>query len=384
MKSPNARTLCAAALALLLALAAPAAAQQPPPPPPPKPRPQSEAPQPIRWQEFRSEAGGFRVKLPSAPKISAEPFTRATLSFTRHTHEAAHGTEHRFEVDYIDLPRGYDDPALTLEGGIAGLVQSMTANGARVLTRETVTRGTCEGRDVTLELPPRGPLRSGFAQGRTFRSGQRMYLVFFISFADPAAARETASTFVESFVVEDGCRAPVAPAAVATAAPTRRSVPGKPDAATGWRLIDAAEHGFVALLPGEVQLQSQQAQVEPFPLHHHEYTVKSQSAFYTAEVVGEYPSGFFASQTSMKAQGEVAFFSLRRNLEPVGFKLTLRRELSVRNFPGQEYDLAHDKLPGRGRAQVFITPRRVYIFIGYDDAPANLERFFSSIKITPN
>ena len=379
MKRPHARTRLAFALALLHALAASAAAQGPPPPP--KPRATQAAP--IRWQEFRSEAGGFRVKLPSAPKISRAPFRKATITFERHSHEAAHGDEYQFQVDYVDLPAGYDDPELTLEGGIAGLTQALTSAGAHVLTRGPVTSGTCAGREVTLELPPRGGLRGGFAQGRTFRSGQRMYLLFFVGLADEAPARETARTFVESFVVEDGCRAPVAPVAAPAAPVTRKSMPGVPDPATGWRRIESTEHGFVVLMPGPAQLESQLAQVQPIPLSHHEYTFESEGGFYTAEVFGDYPPDFFTNRNTMNAQADVILFTLRRNLEPVGFTLTPRRELTLATFPGREYDLAHSGLEGGGRAQVFITPRRIYIFIAYDKSPAHVERYFSSIKITP-
>lgn len=378
MKTPHSRTRrrAAAALALLIALAAPARAQQQP-----QPKPTQGAP--ARWEEFRSGAGLFRVKLPSPPKVGKKSFTKGPLTFERHTHESWHGEAYNFQVEYMDLPAGLDDPELTLEGGIAGLAQFMTAEGARVLTRGKVMSGPCEGRELTLELPPKGHERGGFAQGRTFRSGQRIYVLFFIGLADMAQAREVGRTFVESFAVEDGCRAPVAPVAAPSAPPTRRRVAGKPDPATGWRLIESVEHGFVALMPGEVQLESRLAQVEPLPLHHHEYAFEAEEGFYSAEVIGDYPPDFFTNPTSLGAMGEVMLLTLRRNLEPAGFTLNPRRKLKVGAFPGDEYELAHSQLPGEGRAQVFITPRRIYIFAAFAKAPA-VERFFSSIRITPN
>ena len=384
MKSPRARIRLLAALALLLARPAAAWAQSPPPPAPRPPGVVQEG-GPVRWQEFRSAAGGFRVKFPSTPQIRKTPFTKGPLTFERNTHEAAHGSAYTFNVEYMDLPAGFDDADLTLEGGIAGMTQAMVAEGARVLTREKVARGGCEGREVVLELPARAGLRSGLAHGRAFRSGQRLYILLFVGLAEAGPAREVGGAFMESFVVDDGCRAPVAPVVAPSAPPTRRAIAGTPDPATGWRRIESAEHAFVALMPGEVQLESQQAQVQPIPLDHHEYSFEADESFFSAEVIGDYPADFFSRKNSMEPMIEMMLYTLRRNLEPVGFKLTPLRRLTVGTYPGQEYDLSHEKLGGHGRAQVFITPKRIYIFAAYDRAqsPASVERFFSSIKITP-
>jgi hypothetical protein len=193
MKSSHPVTRLFLALALLLGCAAAAAARQTPPPPRPRAAPRAVGP--VRWQEFKSEAGGFRVKLPAPPKIGQQPLQKGPITFMRHTHEARHG-DYRFQIEYVDLPAGYDDAELTLEGGVAGLTQAMTADGARLLTREKITRGTCEGREVTLDLPPRGGSRAGFAHGRTFRSGPRMYLLLFVGTGAAAPTREAAQTFV--------------------------------------------------------------------------------------------------------------------------------------------------------------------------------------------
>ena len=344
------------------------------------------APQ-LNWQEFTSEAGEFTAKFPSRPTLKQVPFTKGPLNFVRHVHEATVAGEYTFELDYIDMPAGYNDPELTTEGGITGMTRGMVEKGARVLTNTKVTRGTCEGREATLALP--NPSRGGdaFAQGRIFSSGQRYYLLIFVGERDGAAARRVGQTFMDSFTIKGGCSKAVAPTVAPPSAPVKSSVAGTPDAATGWRKIESIGHGFSVLMPGAAELESEQAQVQPLPLWHYTYSHESPSVIYSAEVTGEYPPDFHSGSGGHQAMLDLTFFSLKRNLEPHGFTVTPGRDLKLGTFPGREYRVANAGLKIEGRAQLFVTPKWLYVFIALDHgrtagSAAEIERFFSSVRIS--
>jgi hypothetical protein len=304
----------------------------------------------------------------------------------RHVHEAsAHGL-YTFEIDYMDLPAGYNDPDLSTEGGITGMTRSMVADGGRVLTNGAVRQGTCEGRAVTVALPNRATGRDGFAHARVFTSGQRYYFLIFAGESDNESVRRVGQTFMDSFSVRGGCTKAVAPTAAPAAEPKRSTVEGAPDAATGWRRIENAAQGFSVLMPGPAQLTSTQAQVQPFVLFHHEYLRETPENFYSAEIVGDYPAGFYDSADSYENLLDATFFVIKRNLAPLEFDYAAPRKLNVGAFPGREYDIESKKVGASGRIQVYATPKRSYIFIYISRAgkspDPDRERFFSSVRVS--
>src|SRR5688500_10516113 len=138
MKSLNPRTHILAAALLLLSACAVALAQNRPKPRSPTVRDPvrvvAPAFDPSQWGEFKSEAGGFKVKLPGTPTVREIPLHKGPVTFARRTHAVAAG-DMRLEIEYFDTQPGYITPDLSLEGGISGLVNAMTADGARLLTR---------------------------------------------------------------------------------------------------------------------------------------------------------------------------------------------------------------------------------------------------------
>jgi hypothetical protein len=402
MKSPHTRTYFFAALVLFVAFQAAALGQtksNAPDPPPPKPMPRDipygipTAPPrpaqtgPVEWSEFKSEAGGFSVKFPAAPRVGQVSFNKGPVALTRHTHTASLGSEIQFEVDFVDMPAGYNDPDLSLEGGISGLTHAMEVRGARSLTKETVVRGKCEGRDTTLSLPNTPPRRDGFAEGRIFSSGQRYYFLIFIGEEDSPSVREMARTFMESFAVTDGCTSVVAPVPVPSTPVTASIVEGTPDPATGWRKIENDQLGFGVLMPGAARRESEQAQVEPFPLTHHTYIQEDDSSVFSAEVFGEYPPNFYNTPGSYQTMIDITFYALKRNFEPAGFALTPLRDLKVGTFPGREFTVTNEKLGAKGRAQIYVTTKYIYVFTAFvrgqaAASPTTLDRFFSSVRIS--
>jgi hypothetical protein len=336
----------------------------------------------LNWRVFNSEAGGFSIKFPGVPKVSQLPMDKGPLALTRHVHQLTVG-DYEFEIDYVDMPAGYDEPELALEGGIIGITRSFESDGGRVLSRGKVVRGTCEGLEATFALAP----RAGYALARVFNSGQRYYFIIFVSRGGGAAAGTAAGTFADSLDIRDGCKAPLIPTTAPAAPPVRSVVEGTPDPATGWRRIASPEHGFSLLMPGPAQRESAQAQVQPFSLFHHEFIHESDDMIYSAEVVGDYPPGFYSTPSSYENLLDVTLVAIKRNLASLEFTFNEPRKLSVGSYPGREYKLTNDKTGMHGRIQTYSTPRRAYIFIalarGTTPRDKEIERFFSSVRVSP-
>lgn len=338
------------------------------------------------WIEFKSDAGGFSVKLPGTPKANQSSFEKGPITFTRYSQmlEVAHL---HFEVDYMDTPSGYGDPDLSLEGGISGLIRSMTTRGATLLTKETIVRGTCEGREASLRLRDAGSSTPGYGAGRIFNSGQRYYFMVFVSREDTPAARETGRLFFESFDIKGGCTRMIAPVEEPAKAATSEDFHGAVDPVTGWLRVEDESLGISVLMPGPVRHDTDRAQVKPFPLTHHTFINSRDGNVYSAEVFGEYPPGFHSGETSYLTVVDLTLYGLKKNLESLGFVFTPLRDLRVGRYPGREFELASEKLGSRGRAQIYVTPKHVYVFIAFaHDQGVTLkliDRFFGSIRVSP-
>lgn len=392
MKSLSPRThIFTAAALLLLSGGGGAFAQTRPKPRPPAVRAPvrvlAPAAAPAQWGEYRSEAGGFKVRLPGAPAVNDGTMQKGPVTHARRSHAVMAG-DMRIELDYFDTPPGYITPDLSLEGGVSGLVNAMTADGARLLTRGAFTHGGCEGREATLALYAPAGLKPGFAWGRIYASGQRVFILLFTGFEDTARTRAASRAFMESFEIEGGCRAPVAaaPAADAAPPPVKRRVEGVPEASTGWRRIEDEGLGFGALMPGGAEYEAEQSQAEPFRLTHHTFTHEGDTEFYGVEVIGDYPDGFHERPESLRTMIDVSFYAVQKNLEPLGFVVKTQRELKAGAHAGREFTLTSEKLGARGRMQIFATPKRVYIFTAFAHGGAQtgpgLERFFASVKVS--
>lgn len=342
----------------------------------------------INWQKFESVDGGFSVQFPAAPKIGKVPFTKGPVTFMRHTHEAKWDS-YFFEVDYWDVSTGTDepdleDPDLMVEGGIAGMIRSVEGKGGRVLSKKSIVKDGCQGREARMALPMPGQRKEGFSIGRVFTSGERAYAIIFVSVSDDPMSRVHSQTFLDSFTIRPGC-SPTAAPATPTAATTKITLAGKPDPTTGWRRIESMEHGFSALMPGATELEVSVPQTKPYKLTHYAFAHDSDLGMFSIEVLGEYPPGFNNSSESMKTLLDITTYAMKRNLEPAGFIVVPTRDLRLGTFPGKEFDLSLGK-DGKGRARVYVTPKRVYIAISVSTKPkplADVDQFFSALQITP-
>jgi len=346
---------------------------------------QEAAPRPtpaaITWQPFESNDGRFSIQFPAPPKLNKVPFAKGPVTFMRHTHEVAWGG-HFLEVDYWDLTTVGEDPDLVVEGGIAGMIRALEPRGGRLLSKETISVGSCKGRQAVLTFPA-DDQKEGFAVGRVFASGERAYALVFVSSTDDQVSRSMSQTFLNSFAIKGGCPVSVKP--VTTVAAVKSTVAGATDPSTGWRRIESTQHGFSVLMPGEAQLEVEPAQTKPFPLTHYTYAHSQGDSIYSFEILTEYPTNFHDGPASLKTLLDITVYSMRRNLEPAGFSVGQPREIRLGTSPGQELDLTL-RTTGKGRAQVIVTPRRVYIAVcvlGNSAPVSHVDRFFKSIKIYP-
>ena len=340
----------------------------------------------INWQKFESVDGGFSVRFPAAPKIGKALFTKGPVTFMRHTHEAKWDS-YFFEVDYWDVSTGDDpdqkDPELIAEGGIAGMIRSVEAKGGRVLSKTSLVKDGCHGREARMSLPMPVQGREGFSVGRVFTSGERTYAIIFVSVSGDPMSRIHSQTFLDSFTITPRCSPRTSPA-TPTAATPKATMAGKPDPVTGWRRIESGEHGFSALMPGAAEVEVTVPQTKPYKLTHYTFTHDSDLGMFSIEVLGDYPPGFHNDPESMKTLLDITTYAVKQNLEPAGFVVVPTRELRLGTFPGQEFALSLLKT-GKGRARVYVTSKRVYIAISVSAKakPADVDQFFSALQITP-
>lgn len=344
---------------------------------------QTPATSSLDWREFKSEAGGFSIKFPGAPTIQELSLQKGPVTLTRHAH-ALSLEDFVFHVEYVDYPKGYNDPSLSMEGGISGFKHAIQNDGGSVLSESTLTRGNCEGREATFLFRPKRANHSEFSQGRIFVSGERFYLMMFATENDSPAAREVGRTFMDSFSVTGGCTSLIAPTAAPSGPAKVEVVEGSPDP-SGWRRINSTL-GFSMLMPGAATHETEQSQVDPFPITHHTFIYESESSIFSLEVFGEYPRDFRSNEVHYQTALDLTLYTVKKNLEPAGFKIASLRELRLARFPGREFSLSHQDL-GTGRMQIYVTPTYIYVVIAVVNnsptAAGVVDRFFASLRISP-
>ncbi|HEV2904831.1 MAG TPA: hypothetical protein VGW32_07280 [Pyrinomonadaceae bacterium] len=338
----------------------------------------------LDWQLFKSEAGGFTVKFPGTPAVNKLPAKRGPVTFTRNTHSLS-AESFVFHVEYSDYPKGHSEPSVLLAGGISALKHTVLEDGGRLLQEGAISRTDCEGREATFLFQPKRPDHPQFWHGRVFASGHRFYVLVFTADEDSAAAREVGRTFLDSFNVPGGCTSVIAPTPAPDSPAKVQTVEGTPDRATGWRRIES-NLGFSVLMPGAATQETEQTQVEPFPITHNTFSYETKSSIFSVETFGEYPRDFHSNDVYLKATLDLMLATVKETLEPVGFTITPLRELNLGRFPGREFSLSHNPL-GKGRMQIYVTPTYIFIVIAVakepDTAPSSVNRFFDSLRISP-
>ncbi len=338
----------------------------------------------LDWREFKSADGGFSAKFPGSPKFDNPELKIGPVAVQRHHYSLRLG-ELLFEVDYIDLPAG-SDPDGAIEGGIRNIINGLGARGATVLSEGKVTLGHCTGREVLLTTLQPGTARRGLSQTLIVCSGLRFFDVVFEAAADTKPNREIGRAFLDSFSVIGGCSSMIAPADAPSSNENEEIIEGTTDSASGWRVIESNELGVRVMVPGAVRHVSRKAQANPFPLIHHTYIYSNEGSVYSAEVVGEYPEGWRTTPSSYQTAIDVTLYAVRKNFGAIGFEINPVRDLRLGPNPGREFSMLNQQRGSHGRLQIYVTPKRTYIFTAFtrSDSPlTQVSQFFSSVRISP-
>jgi len=283
-----------------------------------------------------------------------------------------------FLVDVFDIPEAGGGSEDFAEMTITGMARSVESLGGRVTSRSTIKNGDCEGGEIIAQ----GPSRI-FTQGRVFQSGQRCFMILYVSDSVSQEFQATAQYFLESLEISDGCRGGLKPVEASPSKVTTSLIDGEIDPATGWRRISSLQDGLSFSMPNQVSLAERQLQVKPIALTSRKYESTDEARRYTAIVIGEYPEGILTSVKGQEAALDHYFIDLRREVEGEAGVVTFVRNLSIGRYPGREYRFSTGGKSGK--VQVFATSKRFYRFVFLDGSDqtssAMAERFFDSVRI---
>jgi hypothetical protein len=295
------------------------------------------------------------------------------------------GASTLFEIDYMDMPAGSDADS-AVEGGVINMINSGTARGSTVLSSETVKRGNCNAREVMFSTLEPGTSKRGFLDALVLASGLRMYTIVFASGSDTKDARTIGRTFVDSFAVTGGCTSMIAPADATREDKSEETLEGTADPATGWRVIESNDLGLRVMMPGAVRYIVDKEPSPPLRLTHHNFIYSKDDWVYSAEVIGDYPPDWHTTPASYQTSLDLTLYSLKKNLGSFGFEITPVRDLKLGTNPGREFSLINATRGSHGRAQIYVTPKRIYVLMAFtrsDNPLTQISQFFSSVRLSP-
>lgn len=339
---------------------------------------------PLNWRDFKADEGGFSIKFPGAPKIEAPVVKVGPMTLTRHAYSVMAG-DSSFEIDYMDIPAG-SDPDAAMAGGISNMINSAIGRGSTVLSNEPVTHGNCTGREVKMTTSNPGTTKRGFIDTLVFASGLRLYTLIYAAPLDTESIRDVGRTFLDSFTVTGGCTSMIAPAEAPPASKSEEVVEGSPDPATGWRVIENSDLGVRVLMPGAARHVIEKQGTAELQLDHHTFLYSKEGSVYSAEVVGEYPAGWHNTPASYQTSIDLTLYALKKTMSTIGFEITPVRDLRLGTNPGREFSMISPSHGFHGRAQIYVTEKRVYVFCAFtrsDNPLTQISQYFSSIRISP-
>jgi len=338
----------------------------------------------LNWIDFNAGDGGFTIKFPGTPKVSTPEIKMGPVTLKHHAYSIDVG-DFGFEAVFMDLPPG-SDPDAAMAGGISNLINSAVARGSKLLGNDSVTHGNCTGREVTLSTIEPGTTKPGFLDALIFTSGLRFYNIVFSARSDTKEARDASRIFSDSFSIVGGCTSMIAPADAPREDKTDEPFEGTQDPATGWHVIESNDLGVRVLMPGAVRHVTQNQHSTQLKLTHHTFLYSNEESVYSAEVIGDYPAGWNTTPSSYQTSIDLTLYSLKKNLGAIGFEITPVRDLRLATYPGREFSLINEQRGSHGRAQIYVTPKRIYLFVAFtrsDNALTQIGRFFSTIRISP-
>ena len=240
-----------------------------------------------------------------------------------------------------------------------------------LLSNRAVTSYGCVGREYTGQ----GVIYKS-SRLRVFNSGQRLFIISVKALKNDSRSVAVMDYFLDSFRVSDGCQGGFDT--------VRELKPGKTeyldgilDTETSWRKLTSAKGEFKALVPGRIEVETEEVMVQPMTLTETTYSSYDGTTSY------DLPSGMLTKANERYA---LDFFEegFRKEFETGSTKIIFVRNISRAGFPGREFSV--ESPTHIGLAQIFVTKKRNYLFITVGErkrfSPALSSRFFGSIEIS--
>jgi hypothetical protein len=329
--------------------------------------------------ELKSSEGNFSIKFPSKPNNSTSNLKIANTELQLHSYDVNEQGK-SFGVIYVDFPASF--PAQNkdsfFDGAISNLERQIASNGGKITSQDAINFKGCKGREI------KGSSSNiALLQGRIFSSGQRFYLLLCLFYSKSPNMEESVDKFFNSFEIVGGCLAGVAAIEVPSEPILESSIEGVDDPQTNWKKLSIEKDSFSVLMPGTTRLREEKIQINPFPLYAKSYesSIKDKDIECKVLVTGDYPEDLYSDDSRRQVALDVAYNSFKRILEKEESKIEFVRNLKIEKFPGREY--VYSLRNRNGKLQIFVTTKKVYVFIAISDSNNNpdFDKFFKSIRL---
>ncbi len=325
------------------------------------------------WYSLDSKDGGFSIKFPQKPKFETDTILDGT--FTTNTYSYGRGMEFDFGASYVEF-RGLTDDQLKGEFDVMAKGAFLSMKQA-ILSNKPVISNGCSGREYTGE----GVIYKS-SRVRFFNSGQRLFMISVKALKNDSRSQAVMNYFLDSFRVFDGCTGGFDP--------VRKLNPGKTeyidgilDAETGWRKLTSVKGEFQALVPGRIEVETQEVMVQPMAITETTYSSYDGATSYVILTKGELPAGMLTKARERYAL-DFSEKGFRKEFETEATRIIFVRNIIRSGFGGREFSV--ESPTHIGLAQIFVTKKRSYLFITVGErkrfSPALSNRFFSSIGIS--
>ena len=328
----------------------------------------------VGWYQLSSESDGFLAKFPVKPIFKADSIANLPLQ----KYSVSIGNEFYFEIGVFEFPGATQEAMVKVTESIA--TGYLSAIKAKLVSKEVINRGNCKGQEFTGITST-----SQKVNIRIFSSGQKFYLVTFLTSSNSITSNKYKTYFFDSFTINDDCSGGFSPVESPSSKINTTYLEGINDSKTGWKKIISTTDEFQVLMPARTELEVQQTQIKPFPISFKTYTSFDQNASYLISVRGDYPDNFFTVKNAYQNALDIMAKIVLEEFDQFHPILTLTRNLQAGSYPGREYNIKLDNNKN-GRAQIFVTAKRSFVFLVFDGeskySPEDANKFFDSIRIS--
>jgi hypothetical protein len=322
---------------------------------------------------FVSDAGGFRLKMPAAPKEQTQKIQTPIGPIDLHMYLIDKG-DMAYLATYSDYPEevAKQDPKQLLDGVVDGSIKN---SKGELITSKDINIGGFPGREYDYNIPIPGG-QTGIGRSRVYLVNTRLYQIVYIG-AKAKGIPKAADDYLKSFelIKKPGAPAAKMPSSPATKKSATAPVVNKP--------FTSKEGGFRVVMPADPQERTQKLQTPIGPIDLHMYLIDKGDTAYLA-TYSDYPENV-ANQDPKQILDGVVDGSIKSSKG----ELITSKDIKIGGFPGREYDY---KIPipggqtGLGRSRVYPVKSRLYqvVYIGTKDKtiPKAADDYLKSFALT--